>query len=413
MGNELAYGDTPIVVVSHTLPAQVVDGPVLPSAILVPIPGEDGQSLRIIDVVDTYAELPTVGVTRGDLFVVRADNLGYVWTGAGYPPIGLGIRIIGPQGETGVSVASIDVVEDTIVFTMSSGPSIVRTIPQLVQATLAAEAAAQSALAAHDSERIANEKAGEAATSAQSAKDIVDNAGGVRSLEGLTGVLTKAQLQIDQVDNTRDSEKPVSGPTQQAFTDLMTAIDGAFQGMLTSIDDKTTPAEAQAIATAAIAAWVGNTPEALDTLAELAAALGNRPNFAAEVLDLIGQKAAAVHKHSAADIETGTLPVARGGIGRGAVVNGSYFRGNGTEAVDMRTPVQVLSDIGAAPAVHTHNPLQIDGLADEFSYVYGALAAKVNTYPGQTITFWSGTQAAYDNLPTATKTAAGFIAAIY
>lgn len=69
--------------------------------------------------------------------------------------------------------------------------------------------------------------------------------------------------------------------------------------------------------------------------------------------------------------------------------------------------------IGAAPVVHTHNPLQIDGLADEFSHVYGVLAAKVNSVAGQTVTFWSGTQAAYDALPAATRTAAGFIAAIY
>ncbi|MDV8066377.1 hypothetical protein R4P64_07660 [Rhodococcus sp. IEGM 1366] len=61
-----------------------------------------------------------------------------------------------------------------------------------------------------------------------------------------------------------------------------------------------------------------------------------------------------VHKHSAADIDSGTLPVARGGIGRGDLVDGSYMRGAGTGAVQMRTPAQVLADIGGAPVVHDH-----------------------------------------------------------
>lgn len=65
--------------------------------------------------------------------------------------------------------------------------------------------------------------------------------------------------------------------------------------------------EARSIATAAIAEWVDGTPAALDTLQELAAALGNDPNFATTVMNLIGQKAALVHGHTAAQITDATI----------------------------------------------------------------------------------------------------------
>jgi hypothetical protein len=45
----------------------------------------------------------------------------------------------------------------------------------------------------------------------------------------------------------------------------------------------------------------------------------------------------------------GTLPVARGGTGLGAIAAGSYVRGAGTGALVSRTPPQVLEDIQALP----------------------------------------------------------------
>lgn len=219
--------------------------------------------------------------------------------------------------------------------------------------------------------------------------------------------------ELSRVDNTRDSEKPVSEPTQQAFTDLMAVIDNAFQGFTNGLDTKIDAAQAQSIATTAIAVWVGNTPNALDTLAELAAALGNDPNFATTVMDLIGQKAAVSHTHAANDIATGNLSVARGGTGRGATVDGSFMVGNGTDAYRMLTPAQVLAAIGAAAAGHTHHMNEVNGLIETFNSLQDLFDSKVTSYPGQTIVNWAGTQAAYDALPTSEKYAAGFIAAIY
>jgi microcystin-dependent protein len=59
------------------------------------------------------------------------------------------------------------------------------------------------------------------------------------------------------------------------------------------------------------------------------------------------------HHHSAdRDLanSTGALTVGKGGTGQTSLTSGSFLKGNGTGAVALRTPAQVLSDIGAAPA---------------------------------------------------------------
>lgn len=71
------------------------------------------------------------------------------------------------------------------------------------------------------------------------------------------------------------------------------------------------------------------------------------------------------HQHSAADITSGLLPVARGGTGAGTFAAGSYLIGNGTSAFAVKTPAQVLSDIGAAPVLHSHAISAVNGLQTE------------------------------------------------
>lgn len=61
------------------------------------------------------------------------------------------------------------------------------------------------------------------------------------------------------------------------------------------------------------------------------------------------------HNHDAGDITTGTLDLQRGGTGLSTVTAGSFLQGAGTSALVVRSPAQVLSDIGAAAAAHTHN----------------------------------------------------------
>ncbi|KKL81070.1 hypothetical protein LCGC14_1998450, partial [marine sediment metagenome] len=64
--------------------------------------------------------------------------------------------------------------------------------------------------------------------------------------------------------------------------------------------------------------------------------------------------AAASHAHAAADVTSGSFAVVRGGTGLASLTSGSYLRGTGTAAVTMRTPAQVLADIGAAATSHNH-----------------------------------------------------------
>lgn len=68
------------------------------------------------------------------------------------------------------------------------------------------------------------------------------------------------------------------------------------------------------------------------------------------------------HVHAAADITSGVLAVARGGTGIGSYTTGNYIRAQGASTLEQRTPAQLLSDIGAAAAVHTHIIADITGL---------------------------------------------------
>lgn len=52
----------------------------------------------------------------------------------------------------------------------------------------------------------------------------------------------------------------------------------------------------------------------------------------------------------AAQLVVSGLPVERGGIGATYLAPGSYLVGNGTSEVSLKTPAEVLTDIGAAPA---------------------------------------------------------------
>src|SRR5690606_16449461 len=77
--------------------------------------------------------------------------------------------------------------------------------------------------------------------------------------------------------------------------------------------------------------------------------------------------APASHNHSASQITSGTLPVARGGTGLSSLTAGSYLRASSSSAFELRTPAQVRSDIGAAPASHTHSPADV-GLGNVQNY---------------------------------------------
>ena len=84
-----------------------------------------------------------------------------------------------------------------------------------------------------------------------------------------TGI-TKSDVGLSNVDNTSDVNKPVSTLQSSAISSAQTAAEAYADGLIASI-----------IATA---------PTTLDTLDELAAALGDDPNFATTVLNALGNR---------------------------------------------------------------------------------------------------------------------------
>ena len=84
--------------------------------------------------------------------------------------------------------------------------------------------------------------------------------------------------------------------------------------------------------------------------------------------------AARIPNLNTSKITAGTLGVARGGTGASTLASGSYLVGNGTNAVSLKTPAQVLSDIGAAAASDLGDYLPLSG---------GTLTGALNGTNGQ------------------------------
>ena len=111
---------------------------------------------------------------------------------------------------------------------------------------------------------------------------------------------------LGNADNTSDVNKPISTTTQTAldlkaplasptFTGTVAGITKAMVGLgnvdnTSDVNKPVSTAQAAYVSTA-VANLVASAPATLDTLEELATALGNDPNFATTVTTLIGTKA--------------------------------------------------------------------------------------------------------------------------
>lgn len=114
-------------------------------------------------------------------------------------------------------------------------------------------------------------------------------------------------------------------------------------GLQTALDAKATPADV----TAAVSSVIDAAPAALDTLNELAAALGDDANFASTVTTALAGKAAATHTHVIADV-TGLQTALDG-----KQAAGSYAATVHTHAIADVTGLQTALD-GKAASSHTH-----------------------------------------------------------
>ena len=170
---------------------------------------------------------------------------------------------------------------------------------------------------------------------------------------GTVSGVTKDHVGLGSVDNTSDASKPVS--TAQA-----TAI-------------ATAKSEAIADATSQVNALLAGAPEALDTLDELAAALGDDANFASTVTTSLSAKAPL-----ASPTFTGTVTVGEAGI---------VF----SDGTQTRAGVPSITTIGTERSA---SETLAAGEQDKFVPVSGAV---VITLPatgystGQSIDFWQET----------------------
>ena len=171
---------------------------------------------------------------------------------------------------------------------------------------------------------------------------------------GTVSGITKTMVGLGSADNTADTAKPVSTATQTAldlkaalasptFTGTVSGITKTMVG-LGSADNTadtakpvstaqasaiaTAKAEAIADATAQVTALVTGAPAAMNTLDELAAALGDDANFASSVTTSLGLKAPL-----ASPTFTGTVTVAASGV---AFTDGTQTK----EGIPSRTTIQ-------------------------------------------------------------------------
>ncbi|TKJ09586.1 hypothetical protein [Halomonas sp. 15WGF] len=128
----------------------------------------------------------------------------------------------------------------------------------------------------------------------------------------------------------------------------------------------TIEAEYRAFTTAAVAALVGSSPETLDTLNELAAALGNDPDFATTVSQQIGTKLNA-SAYTAADVLAKLLTV----HGEGSGLNADKLDGLHAAAFALAVHGHTWAEISGKPATATRWPT--------FSEVTG----KPSAYPAE------------------------------
>ena len=135
----------------------------------------------------------------------------------------------------------------------------------------------------------------------------------------------KTALSLDQVDNTSDLSKPVS--TAQAAADAAVLSQATNRANHTGTQLVSTISDFQTAVDARVNVVVGAAPGALDTLAEIAAALNDDPDFAATITSQVAGKAPLVHSHVAGDVSgLGNAATKDVGTSAGTVAAGNDSR---------------------------------------------------------------------------------------
>lgn len=129
-----------------------------------------------------------------------------------------------------------------------------------------------------------------------SAAVVTITAAGKALLDDIDAAAQRATLGLGNVNNTSDANKPVSSATQTALNlkaPLSSpALTGAPSAPTAAPATNNTQIATTAFVQAAVSALIDASPGALDTLNELAAAIGDDPNFAATISNGLAQKLA-------------------------------------------------------------------------------------------------------------------------
>jgi hypothetical protein len=170
---------------------------------------------------------------------------------------------------------------------------------------------------------------------------------------GTVSGITKSMVGLGSVDNTADSAKPVSTATQTALDAKAPLASPALTGVPTAptaaAGTSTTQVATTAFVGTAVSALVASAPAALDTLNELATALGNDASFSTTITNSIGLKAPL-----ASPTFTGTVSgITKSMVGLGSVDN------TADSAKPISTAAQTALDLklASATAASTYAPI--------------------------------------------------------
>jgi hypothetical protein len=200
-------------------------------------------------------------------------------------------------------------------------------------------------------------------------------------VSNLGGLATEAY-----VDNAIATNVDFTGYATETYVDTAVAnVDVTAELAQVASDyqaaDATTLANAQSYADAAVAGLVDTAPAALDTLNELAAALGDDPNFATTVSTQIGTKADAVHGHAISDV-TGLQSALDGkvddsqvltNVPAGAVFTDTVYTHPTAHPISMIDGLQTVLD-GKQPvgdyALNSAIPVDVSDLTDNAAILF-------------------------------------------
>ena len=165
---------------------------------------------------------------------------------------------------------------------------------------------------------------------------------------GTVAGVTKAHVGLENVDNTADTAKPVSTATQTALDLKANLASPALTGVPTAptaaAATNTTQVATTAYVRGEVAALVNSAGATLDTLGEIATALGNDANLSATLTSAIALKAPL-----ASPTFTGTVTLPTGTVTSGMILDGTILDAdvNASAAIAQSKISGLTSDLAA------------------------------------------------------------------